>query len=203
MLSRRPPLDAISAQIAPITSPVRALPPRSGVRGPERSDSSIARSSRSAARGAAEMTEQQRERPQGGHRVRGAGADQVGRRSVHRLDQQMAIADVGAGGESEAAHQRGRHVAQDVAEEVGGHHHVPASGLADHTVGHRVDQLFFDRDLGELGGDLERAGAEDPVGHPQHVRLVHDGDAAGPTALAAPSRLLERAPRDASRRPCA
>ena len=55
----------------------------------------------------------------------------------------------------------------------------------------RVDELVLERDVGELGGDLDRDLAPEPR-RLEHVRLVHRGD-----ALLAPACELEREAHDA------
>ena len=62
--------------------------------------------------------------------------------------------DVAAGGQPDAAADRGGQVGDDVAEQVVGDDHVEAARVGDHVDGGGVDVLVGDLDVGELRADL-------------------------------------------------
>ena len=62
-----------------------------------------------------------------------------------------------------------------------------SAGIADQQRRHRVDEALLAGDVGITRGDPPRAGEEEPVREPQHVRLVDDGH-----PLAPPRRERER-----------
>ena len=75
-------------------------------------------------------------------RIGGAGARDVGRRAVHRLEQRRAGAgriEVGRRGASDAAGDRAAEVGEDVAEQVVGDDHVVAAGILDEVDARGVD----------------------------------------------------------------
>lgn len=95
-----------------------------------------------------------------------------------RLTDGEALADVGAGDETQAADQSSGGVGQEVAVQVGRDNDVVVLGLEEELVEHGVDNLLLDADGAVLGvgeGGLGGA-AEEAVGLGQHVGLVGDGD---------------------------
>lgn len=95
-----------------------------------------------------------------------------------RLTNGEALADIGAGNETETANEGGSTVGEDIAVQVGGNNDVVVFGLAEQLVDHGVDDLLLDGDGGVLGvgQGLLGDGAEQAVGLRQHVGLVGDGN---------------------------
>ena len=130
---------------------------------------------------AAQELQHQRARPDHGNGVGDALAVDVRRRAVHGLEQRREGAlrvQVGRGRDADGAGAGRTQVRQDVAEQVGGHHHVEALGLQHEARGQDVDVLLVGLDVGELLAD--GVGALVP---PRHA----DGDA---VALGGDGELL-------------
>ena len=106
------------------------------------------------------------------------------------------MAGIERGADAETAGDLGSLVGEDVAEHVGGDDDVELAGIADQQRRHGVDEALLAGDVGVALGHLPRAGEEETVGQPQHVRLVDDGD-----PLAPPRRERERRLDDARRSP--
>ena len=101
----------------------------------------------------------------------------VRRAPVHRLEDRRRGADVGARRETEPADQAGDLVAQDVAEHVGGHHHVELLGPDDELHGGVVDDHVVRLHPAlVLPCDAAAHLQEEPAHHLEDVRLVDDGD---------------------------
>ena len=201
-----------------------ARPPRSGVRGaPDAGTAAAARRRRppagpappppqqgrahrggagwgAATAGAAPPLQQHGRALEGGHGVGDAAPGDVGRGAVDGLEQAPAVAEVGRGGQPQAAPVDAGHIREDVAEEVGRHHHVEAGRLLGQPHSRHVHQQLLHGQVGVVAGHGQGRLAEQPVADPQDVGLVHDGHAAGPPQLggAAPGQLAGR-PGDARR----
>jgi hypothetical protein len=94
---------------------------------------------------------------------------------VHRLEHARVGArhvEVAAGGQADAAGHRGRHVGEDVAEQVVGDDHVVAAGVGEEEHRRRVDVLVGHGDLGELRRHLLDGARPQRPGVGQHVGLV-------------------------------
>src|SRR5690606_2994359 len=108
--------------------------------------------------------------------------------SVYRLEDRVALTDVGARRYAQATGQTGHEVGEDVAEEVGGHQDVEAARVTDQAHRGRVYDDVVRLDVRVLlPGDGHHRLEEETGGQRQHVGLVDDGD----PALALP-RLLHR-----------
>ena len=96
--------------------------------------------SRGGRLGVTEVVEHHHRRPHGADRVGDPLSGDVGRRAVHRLEHRRVLAgrvEVGRRRDADAAGDRGGEVAEDVAEQVGGHDHVEPLRL-EHDLGRRA-----------------------------------------------------------------
>ena len=113
-----------------------------------------------------------------------AGARDVGRRAVDRLEQRRAGAgriQVRRGGPPDPAGDRTTEVGEDVAEEVVGDDHVVALRALDEVDARGVDVVVAGRDVRVLGRDLVERPLPEIAGEREDVRLVHQREvAAGP-----------------------
>ena len=160
------------ASTASATSSVVDAPPRSGVRGPSSSTWRVRGLDGVGCGGLAELAQHHGAGQDHGDRVRLAGAGDVGRRAVDRLeDARAAVAERGGRREPDAARDRGGEVGEDVAEEVLGDDHVVRGRLLDQLHRHRVDELVVEPHVGELGGHLVGEAVPEPR-RVEHVRLV-------------------------------
>jgi hypothetical protein len=135
-----------------------------------RHDGVVRRAARALALG--QEVQHQRAGPDHGDRVGDVLAVDVGRRAVHRLEQAGEGAlgvQVGRGRDADGAGGGRAQVAEDVAEQVGGGHHVEALRLQHEARGEDVDVLLVQRDLG-VARLADFVGALVPPGHA-------DGDA--------------------------
>ena len=102
---------------------------------------------------------------------------------MHRLEHRGIVADIGGGGDAQAAHQAGGEVADDVAVHVGGHDHVELLGRDDKLVGAVVDDDVGGGDIGIFG----RHALEDPLhhalGHLHDIGLGRAGELLAPLGL--------------------
>ena len=118
------------------------------------------------------MLEQQRERPQHRRRIGDAGAGDVGRRAVDRLeDAGAAVAEARRRSQAETAGDGRGDVGEDVAEHVLGHDHVEAVGVGDELHRRAVDERMPQLDVGIVRRHL----VDDPppeARRVEHVRLV-------------------------------
>src|SRR5439155_2882562 len=140
--------------------------------------------------GSAELLEHQRAREDGRHRVGDPFARERRRRAVHRLEHPRSPpprVEIGAGGESQPADERGPQVREDVAVQVVGHYDLEALRLAHQLHRECVDVTVLGLDAPELGGDaLERVLPDLVSGH--RVRFVAHGDANLAVILRPPER---------------
>src|SRR5690606_36852534 len=97
-----------------------------------------------------EVVEQHRHGEEGGGGVGDAAPGDVGGAAVHRLEDGVLLADVGARGDAETAGEAGHQVGEDVAEQVGGHQHVERLGVAHQLHGGGVDDDVVGLDVGVL-----------------------------------------------------
>src|ERR1035437_7527275 len=141
----------------------------------------------------ADVTEHQHAAEHHGHGVGDVLARVLGGAAVRRLEHRDVVADVGARSESEATDQPCAEVAEDVAVEVGHHHHVVQLGLLHQLHGHVVDDALLELDLRKLLGHLLGDAEPEPVGVLHDVGLVHRGHLVAPVV----DRPLEREPEDA------
>ena len=116
--------------------------------------------------GVAQMLQHHRARPDLGDGVGDAPPRDVGCRAVHRLEHRGVLllrVDVARGGEADGAGDGGAEVGQNVAEQVGAHHHVEPVRMGDEMRRQDVDMVPVGLDTRILGGD----GGETlvPVGH--------------------------------------
>lgn len=128
--------------------------------------------------GLLEELEHQSSASQSGNGVGNVLSLDIGSTSVARLANGEALADVGAGDETETANKSGGAVGKDIAVQVRGNNDVVGLRLAEELVDHGVDNLLLDGDgrvlwvgQGVLGG-----GAEEAVGLGEDVGLVGDCD---------------------------
>ena len=109
-----------------------------------------------------------------------------------------AVAGIERGGEPEAAADLRGEVRQDVAEHVGGHHHVERAGVAHQQRRHRIHDPLLVVHGREARRHRAHAFEKQSVRHPQHVGLVHRRHLVA--AARAPAR---RRPRRSGSSPCA
>lgn len=128
--------------------------------------------------GMAEVFEHHGRGPDRAQRVGDALARDVGRGAVHRLEHRGEVPLGGAVGrrrDADGSGDRGREVAEGVAEEVGGDDDVEAGWFEDELGRERVDVLLVPGDLREGGGPLgdelvQDAGAQSPGDCPPGIR---------------------------------
>src|SRR5262245_63906544 len=117
----------------------------------------------------------------GGGQDRGGGvrlalAGDVGGRTVHRLEHARRRAvgvDVAAGGQPDAAGDRGGEVGDDVAEQVVGDDDVEPARVGGQEDRRRVDVQVVDGDVGVLLPDGLHGAPPQVARVHQHVGLVH------------------------------
>src|SRR5690606_3374507 len=128
--------------------------------------------------GVAQVVEHERRGQDRGERVRPVLTRQVGRRAVDRLEEAGAAGvQVRGRREAEPAGERGREVAQDVAEEVRCDDDPVAARPEDEVEGQRVHEERLALDVRVLGADLGENAAPQVADVPHRVRLVREGDA--------------------------
>ena len=121
------------------------------------------------------MIEHHGARQDQGRRIGHALPRDVRSTAVDRLEDGRIGADVGAWGQSQAAHQSRCQVGQDVTEHVGGHDHVELLGPQHHLHRGVVDDEIVPVDLPlELAGDVPSYLEEQAAHHLQDVGLVDD-----------------------------
>ena len=195
-----PQASPIAASSAAVTCSVVASPPRSGVWLARSSSTvSMAAGERRGRVGVAEVVEHQRPRPHLADGVRDPLPGDVGGRAVDGLEHRRVVAlrvEVRRRRDADAARDRRRQVAEDVAEEVRADDHVERLRAGDDPRAQRVDEHALDLDRGMVGGDglddlvPERHRVDDPVGlrrrdEPARALL---GEAEGVAARRARSR---------------
>ena len=132
--------------------------------------------------GLAEELEHHRRRDDRGPGIGRAGARDVGRRAVDRLEQRRARpgrVEVRRGGPPDPAGDGAAEVGEDVAEEVVGDDHVVPAGVLHEVDARGVDVVVAGRDVGVLGGDLVEGALPEIAGEREHVRLVHEREVTG------------------------
>ena len=140
------------------------------------------------------MGEHHRTGPDGAEGVRAAGAHDVRRGAVHRLEHgrvSPAGIDVRRPGHAQSADDRCTEVAQDVAEEVRADDDVEGVGRRHEACGKRVDVVLRELELGMARDDL---GAHlVPERHPigPRVRLRRACQAPSGPGLGEPTRVLD------------
>ena len=91
------------------------------------------------------------------------------------LEDRELLPDVAAAAKAEAAHHLGREVADDVAEEIGRHHHAVVFRVLQHPHGDGVHVGVVHLDTGVLTSDAFAGFQEHALGGADDVRLVNDG----------------------------
>ncbi|SVK54236.1 Uncharacterised protein [Acinetobacter baumannii] len=108
----------------------------------------------------AEEVQHHRAAPDHGDRVGDVFAENVRRRAVHRLEQRREIAfrvQVGRGGDADGAGAGRAEIRQNIAEQVGGDHHVEAFGVQHEARAQNIDVLFVPGDIRVLARHLRHA----------------------------------------------
>src|SRR5579862_346037 len=123
----------------------------------------------------AHVVEHHRGREHERERIGDALAGDVGRGTVHRLEDRGVLADVARGRHSQATHEAGVEVREDVAEEVRRHDHVELVRVHHELHGAGVDDALVAIDpahvlLRDVAARLEEEARE----RLQHIRLVHE-----------------------------
>ncbi len=116
--------------------------------------------------------------------IRGAGARDVGGRTVHRLEERRSgpgRVQVRRGGPPDPAGDRPTEVGEDVAEEVVGDDDVVPLGSLDEVDARGVDMVVAGRHLGVVRRDLVEGPLPEVTRERQDVGLVHEREVtAGP-----------------------
>ncbi len=108
-------------------------------------------------------------------RVRKSLPRDIGRGTMHGLEDRAFVADVARGRQTKTADQTGAHVGQDVAVQIRHDEHlvVVGRGIGDDLQTSVVQQLGIELDVGKVLADLPRDGQEQAVGHLHDGRFVH------------------------------
>lgn len=116
--------------------------------------------------------------PDGGDGIGDAFPFDIRRRTMARLADDDAVADIRAGHETQRADEGGGAVGEEITVQVWSDDHVVVLRLQEQLVHHAVDDLLLDRQALELRlrERLPRRRPEQPVRLRQHIRLVCDGD---------------------------
>jgi hypothetical protein len=145
----------------------------------------------------ADVIEHHAGRQQERRRVRDVLARDVRRAAVYGFEYRATLAEIGAGHESEAAHESRAQVRHDVAVEIGKQQHVELFRPHDEVHADSVDDLFVVFDLRMFRGDGAHRLQEEPVAELHDVGFVDRRDG----AATVPARVVERELRDPRRRP--